>query len=112
MVSKAPLLVTKDLVKREVTLERTLHAPRDLVWEGWTQPEHIARWWGPRGWTTTFYEMDVRPGGVCRYCMRSDHGPEPEVWGRTVYQVVVEPSSTMNPAPQAPNSSIRANSPA
>lgn len=92
MIEKTPLTVTKDLTKRELTLERVLHAPRDLVWEGWTRPEHISRWWGPRGWTTTFYEMDVRPGGVCHYCMRSDSGSAPEVWGRAVYRVVDEPA--------------------
>ena len=69
-----------------------MHGPRELVWEGWTRPEHIARWWGPKGWTTTVYAMDVRPGGVWHYCMRPDDGEGDEVWGRAVYHEVVKPS--------------------
>ena len=58
---------------RTMVLTRTLDAPRELVFEAWTDPIHIARWFGPNGFTTTVHEMDVRPGGVWRFVM---HGPD------------------------------------
>ena len=48
---------------REVTIERTLNAPRDLVWKAWTDPKIVAKWWGPRGVTNPTCEVDARPGG-------------------------------------------------
>ncbi len=47
--------------------EREFEARRDLVWEAFTDPDLIPRWWGPHGTTTTVVEMDVRPGGTWRY---------------------------------------------
>lgn len=58
---------------REIVITRVFDAPRELVWKVWTQPVHIAQWWGPRGFTTTVLEMDLRPGGKSRYVM---HGPD------------------------------------
>lgn len=84
--------ITKNLEKRELIVERDLSAPRQLVWDGWTKPEHVAQWWGPKGWTTTIYTMDVRPGGVWHYCMRPDDGDGQESWGRAVYEQVDKPS--------------------
>jgi uncharacterized protein YndB with AHSA1/START domain len=50
-----------------------LNAPVELVWEVWTKPEHIAKWWGPDGFTNTIHTMDVKPGGEWRLTM---HGPD------------------------------------
>jgi uncharacterized protein YndB with AHSA1/START domain len=61
---------TKD---RELLLTRMLNAPIDLVWEVWTNPEHIAKWWGPNGFTNTITTMDMRPGGEWHLVM---HGPD------------------------------------
>src|SRR5271155_4940173 len=58
---------------RELVITRVLDAPRELVFDMWTDPKHIAQWWGPNGFTTTIHEMDVRPGGVWRLIM---HGPD------------------------------------
>ena len=58
---------------RTMVTARTIDAPRDLVFEAWTDPIHIARWFGPTGFTTTVHEMDVRPGGIWRFIM---HGPD------------------------------------
>src|SRR5262245_60316728 len=58
---------------REIVLSRVVDAPRELVWTVWTEPEHVAKWWGPNGFTTTIEEMDVRPGGVWKHTM---HGPD------------------------------------
>ncbi len=58
---------------REIVATRVFDAPRELVWKVWTDPDHIVQWWGPRGFTTTTYRMDVQPGGVWRFVM---HGPD------------------------------------
>ena len=58
---------------REIVITRDFDAPRELVFEAWTDPEQVVQWWGPRGFTTTIHEMDVRPGGVWRFVM---HGPD------------------------------------
>ena len=59
--------------EREIVITRRLDAPRDLVWQAFTEPEHLIQWWGPDGFTNTFHEIDVRPGGVWRFIM---HGPD------------------------------------
>ena len=58
---------------REIAATRVFDAPRELVWKVWTDPEHVGKWWGPNGFTTTTYSMEVKPGGVWRYVM---HGPD------------------------------------
>jgi uncharacterized protein YndB with AHSA1/START domain len=58
---------------REIITTRVFDAPRELVFAAWTDPKHVAEWWGPKGFTNTIYEMDVRPGGVWRFVM---HGPD------------------------------------
>lgn len=60
--------------EREIVISRVFDAPRDLVFEAWTDPKHIAHWWGPRGFRTTTAVMDVRPGGVWRFVMRGPDG--------------------------------------
>jgi uncharacterized protein YndB with AHSA1/START domain len=56
-----------------VTLTRLYDAPRDLVWRAWTDPKHMAQWFGPRGFTSSVPELDVRAGGALRIVM---HGPD------------------------------------
>lgn len=58
---------------REIVITRVLHAPRELVWQAWTDPKHVVNWWGPRGFTTTIKEMDFRVGGAWVHTM---HGPD------------------------------------
>ena len=60
--------------EREIVLARTFDAPRELVWDLWTRPEHIARWWGPKGFTTQIEEFDLRPGGRFKHVMRGPDG--------------------------------------
>jgi uncharacterized protein YndB with AHSA1/START domain len=74
---------------REITATRVFDAPRDLVFQMWTDPKHVAQWWGPNGFTTTIHEMDVRPGGVWRFVM---HGPDGvDYSNKSVYVEVVKP---------------------
>ena len=74
---------------RELAVTRIIPAPRALVFAAWTDPDHVARWWGPRGFVTTFCEMEIRPGGAYRVCMRSPEGSDH--WKRGVYREIVVP---------------------
>lgn len=61
---------------RVLTIIRTFKAPRKLVWEVWTQAEHIAKWWGPTGMETRVEEQDFRVGGTWRYAMTMPNGQD------------------------------------
>jgi uncharacterized protein YndB with AHSA1/START domain len=74
---------------RELLVTRLLDAPRALVFKAWTQPEHIARWWGPQGFTIIACAMDIRIGGRFRQCQRSPDGVD--FWKQGVYREIVEP---------------------
>lgn len=63
----------KDPTNRQLSISRLLDAPRELVWKVWTDPEHIAKWWGPSGFTNTIFKMEVKPGGEWEFIM---HGPD------------------------------------
>jgi uncharacterized glyoxalase superfamily protein PhnB/uncharacterized protein YndB with AHSA1/START domain len=60
-------------IDREIKLSRLLNAPIELVWEVWTNPDHIKNWWGPNGFTNTIHLMDVKEGGEWSFTM---HGPD------------------------------------
>jgi uncharacterized protein YndB with AHSA1/START domain len=74
---------------RELVITRMFDAPRALVFKAWTEPERLMRWWAPKGFTTPFCKVDLRPGGVFHYCMRSPEGQD--IWGIGVYREIVEP---------------------
>jgi uncharacterized protein YndB with AHSA1/START domain len=74
---------------RELVYTRIFDAPRDLVFEAWTDPKHVVQWWGPNGFTTTIHEMNVRPGGVWRLVMRGPDGVDYR--NRIVFPEVVKP---------------------
>jgi uncharacterized protein YndB with AHSA1/START domain len=75
---------TKD---REIKMSRTLNAPIELVWEVWTNPEHIANWWGPNGFTNTISKMDVQKGGDWDLVM---HGPDgTDYVNKSVFEEVI-----------------------
>ena len=81
---------SSETADREIVVTRLLDAPRELVFEAWTDPLHVAQWWGPNGFTNTIQEMDVRPGGVWRLIM---HGPDGVDYpNRIDYIEVVRPS--------------------
>jgi len=68
--------MTDDMTIRELDIVRVFDAPRQLVWDAWTDPDQIALWWGPEGMHTPreSVEMDVRPGGVFRLTMVAGNG--------------------------------------
>ena len=57
----------------EIVSSRIVNAPIDIVYTAWTDPNHLKNWWGPAGFTNTFNEFDLRPGGKWRFIM---HGPD------------------------------------
>ncbi len=75
--------------KGELVLTRNFNAPRELVYKVCTDRKHLARWWGPHGFTTKIREMDVKAGGAWRYAMRAPDGNEYPFDG--VYREVKEP---------------------
>jgi uncharacterized protein YndB with AHSA1/START domain len=78
-----------DSREREIVVARILDAPRHLVFQAWTEPDRVACWLGPPGFTVAHCTMDVRPGGAFRLCLRSPAGAE--YWRQGVYREVVAP---------------------
>jgi uncharacterized protein YndB with AHSA1/START domain len=60
--------------KPTIVITRVFDAPRRLVFEAWTKPEHLMRWWGPRDLTLSLCEVDLRPGGAWRFVLRAPDG--------------------------------------
>jgi uncharacterized protein YndB with AHSA1/START domain len=71
----------------EIVTTRRLAASPEMVWGAWTDPERLTRWWGPRGFTTTTHELDMRPGGVWRFTM---HGPDGRDYANRIEYVEVD----------------------
>ena len=74
---------------REIVITRIINAPRELVFKAWTDQQHIDKWWGPAGFTTTTYEMEVKPGGIWRYMMHGPDGTDYPNWIK--YEEIVQP---------------------
>jgi uncharacterized protein YndB with AHSA1/START domain len=80
---------TYNTANREIVVSRLLNAPRELVFKVWTEPKHVAQWWGPNGFTNTIHEMEVKPGGVWRFIM---HGPDGRDYpNKIIFIEVVKP---------------------
>ncbi|MFL6664313.1 MAG: SRPBCC domain-containing protein [Rhizobacter sp.] len=78
----------------ELVITRVLDAPPERVFALWASPEHLVRWWGPRDdagrdFTTPSCEIDFRPGGQYRICIRSPRGRD--LWQRGTYEEIVPP---------------------
>src|SRR5258707_7376570 len=76
--------------EREIAITRVFNAPRRLVFEAWTNPQHVPRWMlGPEGWTMPVCEIDLRPGGAWHFVWRRANGTQMEMRG--VYREIVPP---------------------
>ena len=74
---------------RSIIATRIFDAPRELVWTVWTDPKHLAQWWGPDGFSTTTSAHDFRAGGVWRFVM---HGPDGRDYqNRITFDEIVAP---------------------
>ena len=74
---------------RELVFTRVFDAPRELVWKAHTECEHLVHWWGPKGFTMRSCKLDLRPGGIFHYCLRSPDGRD--MWGKFIYREIVAP---------------------
>ncbi len=81
---------------RTLTIERTLNAPIQLVWDAWTQPEHIAKWWGPKGMDTQVEEHKLEVGGAWKFSMKMPDGSDFIAEG--VYQELNPPNKMVTSA--------------
>jgi uncharacterized protein YndB with AHSA1/START domain len=77
-------------LERELTLTHVFDAPREVVFQAWTEPEHLQRWWGPRGFTTPACEVDLRIGGTWKIVMRFPDGVNEHTM-LAVYREIVPP---------------------
>lgn len=64
----------ENAARYDLVLERTFDAPIETVWQAWTDPAQLAKWWGPRGFTNPVCRADVRPGGKIYIEMRAPDG--------------------------------------
>lgn len=75
----------------DLVITRTFDAPRAAVWDAWTKPERMKRWWGPKGFTAPVINIDLRVGGEYLSCMRSPEGKD--FWSTGVYKEIVPQES-------------------
>jgi len=72
-----------------MVVKRTIEVTPALMWEAWTTPGQVVKWWGPSGFTSTIEEMDVRPGGLWKLTM---HGPDGRDYpNKATYEEVKKP---------------------
>ena len=74
---------------RSIIGTRVFDAPRDLVFSAWTDPKHLAQWWGPNGFSTTTHSFEFRPGGVWRSVMHEPDGRDYQ--NRITFDEIVAP---------------------
>ncbi len=81
--------MTKNTVNEieRMIVTRIFDAPRELVWKAWTDPKYVKQWWGPKGFTAPFCQIDFRVGGKFLYCMRAPDGQE--YWNGGEYHEIV-----------------------
>jgi uncharacterized protein YndB with AHSA1/START domain len=76
---------------KDVVITRIFNAPRERVWEVWTKPEHLKKWWGPKDFTAPHIKTDFRVGGKFLYCMRGAAGTEfdKDMWSGGTFKEIV-----------------------
>jgi uncharacterized protein YndB with AHSA1/START domain len=72
----------------EFSITRVFDAPRETVWDAWTRAESLAQWWGPKGFDIGVSRLEMKPGGMFLYSMKT---ASQEMWGRFIYREVVRP---------------------
>jgi uncharacterized protein YndB with AHSA1/START domain len=75
--------------ERVLVITRVFDAPRQLVFKAWTEPEHMVRWFGPRGFSSNVVRSELRPGGAYRIHMRGPEGDDH--WTQGIFREVAEP---------------------
>lgn len=67
-------------------ITRVVDAPRSRVWKAWTDAKELKKWWGPKGFEVVSTKVDLKPGGIFHYLLRSPNGQE--MWGKFVYREI------------------------
>jgi uncharacterized protein YndB with AHSA1/START domain len=94
------------IAAREIISRRVINAPREVIFEAWSHPDHVAQWWGPKGFSCTFQEFDMRAGGYWRFVM---HGPDGVNYKNTIVFVeVVRPERIVFNHISGPKFQVRA----
>ena len=75
--------------EQDLVIVHTFDAPRERIWQAWTEPEQLARWWGPQYFTAPFARIDLRVGGGYLFCMRSPE--ETDYWSTGLYREIDPP---------------------
>ena len=76
------------MTDQDLLITRIFNAPRNLVWQAWTEPEQVKRWQGPKGFIIPEAKVDLRVGGTSLLCMRSPDGKD--YWSTGTYREIVE----------------------
>ena len=80
-------------------ITRVFDAPRSLVWKAWAERDRLMQWFGPKGFIMRVATLDLRPGGIFHYCLRSPDGKD--MWGKFVYRELVRRSARGDGRPTA-----------
>lgn len=78
--------------KKKMVIARVFDALLERVWQAWTEPEEVKKWWGPKNFTAPTIKINFRPGGRYLFCMRGATGPdrmEKDYWSAGVYQEII-----------------------
>jgi uncharacterized protein YndB with AHSA1/START domain len=81
--------MTSNVEEGQLVITRVFDAPRELVFKVWTEAEHLKHWWGPKGFSINVSKLELRPGGIFHYSMRTNDGHE--MWGKFVYKEIAAP---------------------
>jgi len=79
---------TENVKTKELVIARTFNAPRALVWKAFTEAEHLAQWWGPKGSEIKVNKLQFQPGGIFLYSMEM---AGKMMWGRFIYKEIIAP---------------------
>src|SRR3954451_21271679 len=85
--------------EREIAISRVIDAPRELVFEAFTEVRHLSRWWGPDGFTTTTRAFEFGDGGACDFSMR---GPDVTDYEQLIAWTEVLPAESIEKMPAGP----------
>jgi len=77
-----------------MVVTRIFDAPREIVWQAWTDPKYVMLWWGPKGFTSPVCKMDFRVGGKSLFCMKAPDGQE--FWNAVEYKEIVPPEKIVS----------------
>lgn len=75
--------------QKHFVITRVVEAPRDLVWQMFTQEEHLKHWWGPKGFKVRQCKIDLRPGKLFHYRLEMPNGDD--MWGKWLFREITPP---------------------